>query len=241
MTARYFDDLAGRLRAGGVPEAEVAGTIDDLAAYVAESGTDPRDEFGTPEEFAGTLIGPADGGSPEPSAETWRWTADAFQDRTMLDRFGDEGWEVERVDSVGRFVCRRDAENPQRWEYRRETVLPGRRQAVAERLAPDGWERCGTWMYFEYFKRPKAASVGPGADLQAPPGPPARKYFWSRRFYVFMAGYIAFVAAVCAAGYVLLPADDRTGFLTGAAAGGALAAAGLAVGAWRSRRRDTAD
>ncbi|MFI0409990.1 HAAS signaling domain-containing protein [Actinomadura sp. 3N508] len=56
MTTAYFDELAGRLRDSGVPEDEVTETVDDLAAYVAESGADPGDEFGTPEEFAARLV-----------------------------------------------------------------------------------------------------------------------------------------------------------------------------------------
>lgn len=117
-------------------------TVDDLAAYVTESGTDPVQEFGTPAEFA-PQVAPAgepatDETVPPSSAETWTWRADAFHERDVLNHYGDEGWEVERVDAAGRFVSHRDPENPQRWEYRREIVLPGRGQAVIDRLAPDG-------------------------------------------------------------------------------------------------------
>ncbi|TDC65297.1 hypothetical protein E1200_18670 [Actinomadura sp. GC306] len=242
MTAAYFAELAERLRGGGVPEDEVADTVGDLAAYVAESGTDPRVEFGPPEEFAARLArtgrDETPGEAPEEAAETWVWTADAFQDRLLLDRFGDEGWEVERVDSAGRFVSRRDAANPQRWEYRRESVLPGRRRAVAERLAPDGWEPCGSWVTFEYFKRPKAASLGPEAELAAPPEMPARRYFWSGRFYVFAIAYVAFLAAVCAAWVVLGPEENRSGFLTGLVVGALIAAAFAAGRVWHARRRE---
>lgn len=222
MTASYYEELAERLRAAGVPDDEAARTVDDLAAYAAESGADPRDEFGTPEEFAARLApARAGGGSPGPDElpgeadETWVWTADAFQDRLMLGRFGDEGWEVERIDAAGRFVSRRDVRNPQRWEYRRETVLPGRRRALADRLAPDGWEPCGTWMCFEYFKRPKAASLGPEAELDAPPETPAKRYFWSGRFYVFIVVYGAFLAVVGALWIASAPDFSRSGFLTG--------------------------
>ncbi|MBE1533866.1 hypothetical protein [Actinomadura algeriensis] len=225
MNAAYFDDLAARLRAAGLPDDAVAGTVDELAAHVAESGADPEDEFGPAAEFAAVLHPPEPGGEPGPSDETWRWTADAFQDRRMLDRFGDQGWEVEHIDSVGRFVSRRDPERPQRWEYRRETVLPGRRAAVAARLAPDGWEPCGRWVHFEYFKRPKAATLGPDAELPDAPAAPARRMFWGRRFYAFLAGYALLLAAAATAWLVYGDPGDGLGggFATGALAGAALA------------------
>ncbi|RSN48371.1 hypothetical protein [Actinomadura sp. WAC 06369] len=227
MSAAYFADLADRLRAAGVPDDEAAATVDDLAAHVAESGTDPEDEFGPAAEFAAVLHPSAPAAEPGPSDDTWRWTADAFQDRRLLNRFGDEGWEVERIDNAGRFISRRDPERPQRWEYRRETVLPGRRAALAARLAPDGWEPCGTWVYFEYFKRPKAASLGPGAELPAAPETPARHLFWSRRFYAFLAGYVLLGAGAAAAWFLLGdPGGDgfTGGFTRGALIGAALAA-----------------
>lgn len=176
MTNPYFDDLAERLRARGLPEDEVSRTVDDLAAFVAESGTDPVQEFGTPEAFA-PQVAPDEaradvrtGPVPPDEAGTWKWRADAFHEREVLNRYGEEGWEVERVDNTGRFVSHRDPDDPQRWEYRRETVLPGRRNAVIGRLAPDGWEPCGTWVCFEYFKRPKAASSAPRRNSTPSPG-----------------------------------------------------------------------
>ncbi|GAA4241379.1 hypothetical protein GCM10022254_69980 [Actinomadura meridiana] len=247
MTTPYFEELAERLRAGGVPADEVAGTVDDLAAYVAESGADPRDEFGEPEEFAARLAPSGGGAVPEPSvatpseetasAETWRWTADAFHERRLLNRFGEEGWEVERVDSLGRFVSHRDIENPQRWEYRRETVLPARRAAAAERLAPDGWEPCGSWVCFEYFKRPKAASLGPEAELDDPPMAPARHIFWSRRFAIFIVCYSAFWIAMCAVWLLVAPGEDRSRFLLGCLVGAVLAVAMVVTVRWRQRAR----
>ncbi len=50
MTHPYFDELTRRLRDRGLPEKEVTRTVADLAAFAAESGTDPEQEFGTPDE-----------------------------------------------------------------------------------------------------------------------------------------------------------------------------------------------
>lgn len=243
MTNPYFDELAERLRARGLPEDEVSRTVDDLAAFAAESGTDPVQEFGAPADFA-SQVAPDEAkadvpGGPVPpdEAETWKWRADAFHERDVLNRYGDEGWEVERVDNAGRFVSHRDPDDPQRWEYRRETVLPGRRNAVTGRLAPDGWEPCGTWICFEYFKRPKAASVGPEAELHAVPRTPSGRNFWSRRFYAFIAGYGLFVAAVCVVCVAFAPDGSLTGLLTGFLVG-ALIVLGLVAGrVWLDRRR----
>ncbi|TDD65177.1 hypothetical protein E1293_40600 [Actinomadura darangshiensis] len=254
MTNPYFDELAERLRARGLPEGEVTRTVDDLAAFVAEAGTDPVQEFGTPEEFA-LQVAPADGPGadgkpstvPSDSVETWTWRADAFHERDMLARYGDEGWEVDRVDRTGRFVSHRDPENSQRWQYHRETVLSADRQAIVDRLAPDGWEPCGTWFCYEYFKRPKAATLGPEAELHDVPQTPAGRTFLSRRFYVFMVAYGAFIFALVVlasvawaglstenAGTVLL-ATIFTGLVAGALVG-----AGMAYARTRAHRRGKA-
>lgn len=203
----YFDTLAERLRALGMPAEEVAGTVQDLAAHAADTGADPREEFGAPEEFAARLAGTGGAaGSPGPAAETWTWTADAFHEVDRLNEFGDQGWEVERIDGRARFVSRRDLNDPQRWEYRRETVRPtrGSREAVAERLAPEGWEPCGTWICFEYFKRPKAAAIGPAAGLDSVPSVPARSTYWSGGFAALAGMLVAFAALGLSRGNALM-------------------------------------
>ncbi|QKW33885.1 hypothetical protein HUT06_07450 [Actinomadura sp. NAK00032] len=243
MTNPYFDELTRRLRGRGLPEKEITRTVADLAAFAAESGTDPEQEFGTPDEFAAQLAGagepgsaPAGAAAPPASAETWTWRADAFHEREVLNRYGDEGWEVERVDSVGRFVSRRTGDHPLRWEYRRETALPRNRAAVAERLAPDGWEPCGSWFHFEYFKRPKAVMLGLEGELDLPPEAPAQATYWSRRFYLFLAGYIALIAAVCTAWIVFALDDSRSTFIGGFLAGGVVAVALVGLRLWQAHR-----
>lgn len=242
----YFDQLAERLRAAGVPAGQVTATVDDLATYAVETGTDPEAEFGPVAEFAEQLMpAPAPAGEErdgeERDGETWRWRADAFGELRKLETYGDQGWEVERVDSAGRFVSRRDAEQPQRWEYRRELITPGRTAAALEtRLAPDGWEPCGTWVCYAYFKRPKAASIGPEASLDQPPRRPGRKSFYSVRFYALVAGLLALVAVAVA---VVMVAGDRFvggGFAVGALVGGLIGLAGVvAFGAFFVKRAET--
>ncbi|MEU5958698.1 hypothetical protein [Streptomyces sp. NPDC047525] len=236
----YFDDLAAQLRQEGVPSDRVEATVADLAAHLEESGgADPEAEFGPVEEFARELV-PAGGHEPEvPEAhvETWRWTADTYVDEELLNRFGGEGWEVERVDALGRFVSHRDLERPQRWEYRRELVTRGR-EGLDERLAPEGWEACGNWIVYAWFKRPLAASLGPGAEISAPPGVPGRWRFFSRRFYVLVG--VAALAVVLAGVAVAVDdgdADSGFGFAGGLLVGALVPLAGLwGLQVWRARR-----
>ncbi|MFF1480037.1 hypothetical protein ACFVYD_21195 [Streptomyces sp. NPDC058301] len=175
----YFGALAEKLRAAGMPRSEVTATVAELTGYLAESGSaDPYEEFGAPEDFAARLTGGRAAQEPRAEAETWKWTADIYTDRKHLNHYGDQGWEVEGLDRLGRFVCRRDPAAAMRWEYRRESANnAAERDAVSAGLAPDGWEPCGHWMFFMYFKRPKAASAGPAAELDDLVAPPAKQLF----------------------------------------------------------------
>ncbi|EPH43937.1 hypothetical protein ABT390_32270 [Streptomyces aurantiacus] len=246
----YLEDLGARLRELGLPAEHVRVTVADLGAHLAECGGVPEEEFGPVEEFARELA-PRSGKreaaaasasvpAAEPGVETWRWTADTFVDEELLGRFGDEGWEVERVDALGRFVCRRDLARPQRWEYRRELVTRGR-EGLDGRLAPDGWEACGNWVVYAWFKRPRAASLGPAAELSAVPAAPSRHTFLSRRFYAFLA--LATAALTASGVTAALRADDATsglGFSTGLLAGATVPlAAYLATRLLRDRRPGT--
>ncbi|MEU7016688.1 hypothetical protein [Streptomyces sp. NPDC046385] len=187
-TDRYFAELSGALRAAEVPEEQIARTVDELRGHLAESGTAPEEEFGPAARFAASLGGLAPTpGEPHDAAERWTWTADLFNDRRMLTVHGDQGWEVEHLDSLGRFVCRRAPGAPLAWEYRRE-VLSGRRRAkVLDELDPEGWELCGEWLVYGYFKRPKAATDGPAGALAAVPATPLRRLFLSRRAKALLA------------------------------------------------------
>ncbi|GAA0832948.1 hypothetical protein ACFQVD_25150 [Streptosporangium amethystogenes subsp. fukuiense] len=192
-TGDYFDELAVILAEAGMPADRVGAMLDDLAGYLAESSSgDPEEEFGPAAELARELA--VTSAPPAADARTWCWTADLFHDVRMLNEYGAQGWEVDGIDTKGLFVSTRDPEHPQQWEYRRELVSPGRRRSVLDLLAPDGWEPCGRWVCFEYFKRPKAASLGPAAELTAPPRTPGRNIFLSPRFYALIAGLLALTA-----------------------------------------------
>ncbi|TLP66492.1 hypothetical protein [Microbispora triticiradicis] len=234
----YLDELTALLRAGGVPDEQAEAMVADLTSYAAETGADPEEEFGPVGGFAEQLLAARSPEADAADATEWRWTADVFADRQMLARLGDQGWEVDRVDSLGRFVSHRDPERPQRWEYRRERVTPGGARALAERLAPDGWEPCGTWVCFGYFKRPKAASVGPAAQIDSPPAAPGRSIFFSRRFYAVTAALLIVLVALWAL-WGRSEGGEGAGFFAGMAVGGCTAIAVLALVLWwNARRRD---
>ena len=197
---RYFTELADALRTARVPDEQIAATVEDLRAHLAETGTHPEEEFGPAAAFAAQLGGlaprPAE---PDEQAESWTWTADIFNDRRMLAVHGDQGWEVESLDSLGRFVCRRSATAALRWEYRREVIGARRRTKVLAELEPEGWELCGEWLVYGYFKRPKAASAGPAGELAAPPATPREWLFLSRRGKVALAVWLVLVGGAMTA------------------------------------------
>ncbi|WP_327164370.1 hypothetical protein OG988_11800 [Streptomyces zaomyceticus] len=202
-TDTYFTELSGALRAAGVPDEQIAATVEDLRGHLAETGAAPEEEFGPAAGFAARLGGLAPvPGEPDGRAESWTWTADLFNDRRMLALHGDQGWEVESLDSLGRFVCRRSTTATLRWEYRREVIGARRRAKVLAELEPEGWELCGEWLVYGYFKRPRAATAGPAGALEARPDAPHRWLFLSRRGKVALAVWLVLVGGAAAACFI---------------------------------------
>lgn len=236
MAGDYFEELAAALRERGLPEARVTATVAELAGYADDAGADPRTEFGPVGEFAAQLAGTGGPGEPEPGAERWVWTADAYVDQRMMNRFGAQGWEIERVDRLGRFVSRRPRESTLLWEYRRDVVDRRERAAHAAELAPDGWEPCGHWMFLAYYKRPLAAVDGPAAWLADPPQHPERNVYFTRRLYAALVVPVLGIAALV----VMAVAEEPIGLgsiNTATAVGMACGAlVGVAIGVFFLRR-----
>lgn len=143
----YFDELAVLLAKAGMSADRVGATLEELAGYLAESGGDPEEEFGQAAELAkGLTATSAPPAEPAADARTWSWTADLFHDVKMLNEYGAQGWEVDRVDARGLFICARDPEHPQQWEYSRSWSRPaaagacstGSSRMAGNRAAP-GW------------------------------------------------------------------------------------------------------
>ncbi|MGW0929761.1 hypothetical protein [Streptomyces sp. NPDC002644] len=225
--ADYYAELTRALGEQGLPQDRAAALVAEVRAYAAESGADPRAEFGPPADFARDLAPAPSGGNgpqaPEPGVEHWVWTVDAYTDQDMMNRFGAQGWEIERVDRLGRFVSHRDGDTTLRWEYRRDVVDRRDRSRHAASLAPDGWEPCGHWSYLAYYKRPLAVTAGPAAVVENAPERPGRSVYFTRRLYAWPAAALLAVAAVV---LLLLTAPEesgaRGGMVTGAIAGTAV-------------------
>ncbi|MER7173795.1 HAAS signaling domain-containing protein [Streptomyces mesophilus] len=252
--AGYLAELAAALRESGLPEERIEATVADLATHLEQTGAEGPQEFGPAGEFAAQLAPPDGGTAAESPVETWRWTADTYADEALLNRFGAEGWEVERIDGLGRFVSRRDIERPLRWEYRRELVsLLGRegrehhehrehregRERLNDRLASDGWEACGTWLVYAWFKRPLSAAEGPGPGLPTPPPRPAprRRTQFGRRFRRTLAlTGVALVAVAVVVGLAKGDAASGPGFASGLLAGAVVPLVLMAVVSWRTEK-----
>jgi len=240
-TTTYFEKLAVLMREREVPQERVDTLVSELTAYAAETGDGPVEEFGPVAELAEQLSererAGLDPGFPEPEdgAETWVWTADAFKEQRLLDRFGSQGWEVDKLDRLGRFVCRRDLEHPMRWEYLRATVGHLKRPSLTEQLGPEGWEQCGVWGPFTYFKRPGAVLAGPAARIGEPPAPPRKRVYIGKWLYAWIAVWVAVLVALLWRGVPGLDLSDG-GTLAGVCVG-LLVGGALAWSVWRAGRR----
>ncbi|MFC7645820.1 hypothetical protein ACFQX6_38265 [Streptosporangium lutulentum] len=90
-------------------------------------------------------------------------------------------------------------------------------------------------MRFEYFKRPKAASLGPAAELTAPPQAPGRGIFLSPWFYALVI--VLILAVVTALLRIEEPSDGR-GTVLGLLVGAAVGTLGVVIVVWSAARRD---
>ncbi|WP_017585095.1 hypothetical protein [Nocardiopsis ganjiahuensis] len=229
----YLDELETLLREREVAEERIRETVNDLAAFVAEGDADPEEEFGPVAEFADDLTG--GGGGSGPGGEALVWGADAFEAPARMNEMGAQGWEIDLVDRQGRFVSHRD-ESPQAWEYRQESALGRRERArMAERLAPEGWEPCGHYFTHAYFKRARAALVGPEAELAERPAPARKRFFWGVPGLVVTAfSLVVGVLALLSLGRTLWDGDnaDRAATLLGALVGAGVGLGAMTVVVW---------
>lgn len=150
----YLSELAASLQARGADSARMSEAVAEVEVHLAESGEDPLEAFGPPDEYAERLLlreeRRADRADAQWTERTFRATA--FGEMGLLKEAGRQGWELTEVGGYA-LHCRRprDPEAARRWEYRRRVSVD--RGAILENMTALGWEPCGVWLPFHYFKR----------------------------------------------------------------------------------------
>jgi hypothetical protein len=147
----YLDQFAAALQRRGADQQRITDAVVELERKLAESGQDPADRFGPPDEYAERVIMADErSGDAEWDWRTFRGTA--FDEMDVLDDAGKQGWELVDVGAYALY-CRRPRriEDATQWEYRRRVGVD--RRGTLETMTTLGWEPAGTWMPFQYFKR----------------------------------------------------------------------------------------
>lgn len=159
-TDEYLTEVAGRLRAGGLPDDRVDDLGAELRAHLAASNETPEDAFGPAATFAADLLAESAAPAPDaaaPGVEERTFRATALDEVGILAELGADGWELTGVRDFG-LHARRPYEAAARraWRYERRRTL--RARATEQQMRAGGWEPCGRWLPFSYFKRPGPAS-----------------------------------------------------------------------------------
>lgn len=94
--------------------------------------------------------------------ETWTYkkkTATAFNEMTVLEEMGDEGWEMTGFGAAALYFRRPESADLRRkWEYKRVSGLL--RNAHRAELEKQAWSFLGNWMgTFHYFKREACPTI----------------------------------------------------------------------------------
>jgi len=151
----YLSELAGSLQMRGANSARTSEAVAEVENHLSESGEDPMEAFGPPDEYAEQLLLREERRADEAADARWverTFRATAFGEMRVLEDAGRQGWELT---DVGYYAlnCRRprDLEAVRRWEYSRRVSAD--HQAVLEDMSALGWEPCGLWLPFHYFKR----------------------------------------------------------------------------------------
>lgn len=159
-TDAYLTELAEHLRAAGLAPERVDDVLGELRDHLAASGELPEATFGPVGRFAADLL--AESADPVPDAavpgvEQRTFRATALDEVDILAELGRDGWELTGVRDFGLHASRpRDVAARRPWQYERRRTL--RARALEQRMRADGWEPCGRWVPFSYFKRPGPAS-----------------------------------------------------------------------------------
>lgn len=151
----YLSELAASLQMRGADSARTSEAVSEVESHLSESGEDPTEAFGPPEEYAEQLLHREEHRAGEAADAQWMertFRATAFGEMRVLEDAGRQGWELTDVGAYA-LHCRRprDLQVAHEWEYRRRVGVD--RQAILEDMTALGWKPCGLWSPFHYFKR----------------------------------------------------------------------------------------
>jgi len=152
----YLGELAASLQVRGADSARTSEAVAEVESHLAESGEAPVEAFGPPDEYAERLL-LRDERRTDQATDDARWIertfrATAFGEMRLLEEAGRQGWELTDVGSYALYCRRpRDTEAADRWEYSRRVSVD--RRTILEDMTELGWEPCGVWLPFHYFKR----------------------------------------------------------------------------------------
>ena len=154
-TESYLSELAASLQMRGADSARTSEAVAEVESHLLESGEDPMEAFGSPDEYAEQLLIREERRADEETDAKWAertFRATAFGEMKILKDAGLQGWELTDVGGYA-LHCRRlhGLEAATQWEYSRRVSVD--RQAILEDMTALGWEPCGAWMPFHYFKR----------------------------------------------------------------------------------------
>jgi hypothetical protein len=157
MTAEeYVEQLAACLQRFGLEGEPLRDIVAEVESHLMESGEDPVQAFGLPEDFADDRMRSSQiVQGPAPAWETRTFRATAFDEMDVLAAAGLVGWELMAVGLMS-LHCRRRSRPEDRviWTYRRRTGLA--RHHFLQEMIGEGWTQCGSWPPFSYFKRPES-------------------------------------------------------------------------------------
>lgn len=155
----YLQELSAELTRRGLDPERAADAVAEIRAHLRDSGGSAEEEFGSADAYAEALVtaGVGDAETTEtrvtkPAFETYTFRATALDEMAILAELGRAGWELTGVREFG-LIARRptDPVALKTWEYERRNAV--RHQPITREMSTAGWQPCGRWVTFHYFKR----------------------------------------------------------------------------------------
>ncbi len=152
MTEPYIEQLYVGLQRYGLDREQISEIIHEAQNHLVASGETPMEAFGPPDVYAEERVAARE----KALGGEWqirKFHGTAYDEMVILELAGKLGWELIAVATFG-LHCRRpwDINEVRQWEYARPFGFNGDKIITA--MIAEGWEPCGSWTPFHYFKRP---------------------------------------------------------------------------------------